>query len=331
MGSGRSDSDIEADEPSPEQPDIPRDGLRRRRLQIRGYNVDTDEDVASGSEACSPYAVTPGDEYFPPNIDTWDPTGTSAAADGSTESLHRARAQVPSDIPLHNGQHPTAPTRLSWRTRMSFLRQSISWLGNGISWCGASVSNLGEMALNQVTPYAELYEAQQADGHDVYDKVHTRLLKEWYAVAATLVALGGIDAATFGLAPDSIFPVDGLARHVVALGAITAGLGLFHDCVLLFSYSNINGERFRTMAQDVNGSYVTFSLHCRIPFVCMLISTMSLTVFLLSVAWSEWPDAVLAMSFLSGVLFSMQYLVYGCSRVPTLLRGRRRAVPDAAS
>ena len=52
-------------------------------------------------------------------------------------------------------------------------------------------------------------------------------------VRVQLLALAGIDAAIFGLAPGSIFPVDGLARMVVALGAISAGLGLFLDTLLL--------------------------------------------------------------------------------------------------
>lgn len=60
-----------------------------------------------------------------------------------------------------------------------------------------------------------------------------------------MLALAGIDAAIFGLAPGSIFPVDGLARMVVALGAISAGLGLFLDTLLVFSYSNADATKFQ--------------------------------------------------------------------------------------
>lgn len=43
----------------------------------------------------------------------------------------------------------------------------------------------------------------------------------------------------------------------------------------------------------------------------MFISTMSLLTFLTLVAWDAWPTAVLVMSFICGVLLSLQWLVYG--------------------
>ena len=152
-----------------------------------------------------------------------------------------------------------------------------------------------------------------------------------------LLALAGIDAAIFGLAPGSIFPVDGLARMVVALGAISAGLGLFLDTLLVFSYSNADANKFQVrrprahaciarssrslqaIAKDVYGTYVFFCLYCRIPTVCLLVSASCLTLFLLIVAWAEWPSAVLVVSFLAGILFSLQYLVFGCHRLFNLV------------
>lgn len=71
----------------------------------------------------------------------------------------------------------------------------------------------------------------------------------------------------------------------------------------------------QTIAKDVYGTYFFFCLYCRLPAVCLLVSTTSLTLFLLSVAWAEWPSAVLVVSFLAGILFSLQYLVFGCHRM----------------
>lgn len=63
------------------------------------------------------------------------------------------------------------------------------------------------------------------------------------------------------------------------------------------------------------GTYFFFCLYCRIPTVCLLVSATCLTLFLLTVAWAEWPSAVLVVSFLAGILFSLQYLVFGCHRI----------------
>lgn len=46
----------------------------------------------------------------------------------------------------------------------------------------------------------------------------------------------------------------------------------------------------------------------------MFLSALALTLFLLIVAWSAAPSAVLVLSFLAGVLVSLQYLVFGCHR-----------------
>ncbi|KIJ60037.1 hypothetical protein HYDPIDRAFT_117720 [Hydnomerulius pinastri MD-312] len=52
--------------------------------------------------------------------------------------------------------------------------------------------------------------------------------------------------------------------------------------------------------------------------------------FLLSVAWSAWPTAVLVMSFMAGTLISLQFIVYGVHCIVVLivevLRGIRRSV-----
>ncbi|KZT63633.1 hypothetical protein DAEQUDRAFT_733601 [Daedalea quercina L-15889] len=270
-----------------DQPDVPPSGVRRRKRRIRGYSLNTDdEDGESVSAATSSYPGSPREEYFPPIDDTEKPVFESTMNE-TPESMYSMRS--PDVLPRYS-EHAGQSMRLSW----------------------------GERVLNRISPYAELYEAQQSPEctrDERFDKVLARLLTEWYVVAASLLALAGIDAAIFGLAPGSIFPIDGLARMVVALGAISAGLGLFLDTLLVFSYSNADAHKFQNIARDVYGTYFFFCLYCRVPTVCMLVSVACLAVFLLTVAWAEWPSAVLVVSFLAGVLFTLQYLVFGCHRM----------------
>ena len=41
----------------------------------------------------------------------------------------------------------------------------------------------------------------------------------------------------------------------------------------------------------------------------------ALLVFLLAVAWTAWPTAVLVMSFVAGLLLTSQFVVFGIHRL----------------
>ncbi|CCM00786.1 uncharacterized protein FIBRA_02828 [Fibroporia radiculosa] len=93
------------------------------------------------------------------------------------------------------------------------------------------------------SPLRELREATQLDD---YQAVLSRLLQEWSVTGGSLVALLAINAAVFGYASIGVlFAVDGVARHLVAFGAIVAGLGLMSDAVLYFQYSSATPEQFK--------------------------------------------------------------------------------------
>ena len=62
-------------------------------------------------------------------------------------------------------------------------------------------------------------------------------------------------------------------------------------------------------------TYLFFSLTCRLPILCMALSTVSLMSFLLAVAWTAWPTAVLVMSFVAGFLLTSQFVVFGIHRL----------------
>ena len=48
--------------------------------------------------------------------------------------------------------------------------------------------------------------------------------------------------------------------------------------------------------------------------------------FLLSVAWTAWPTAVLVMSFMAGVLVSLQFIVYGMHCIVVFIAEVTRSV-----
>lgn len=58
----------------------------------------------------------------------------------------------------------------------------------------------------------------------------------------------------------------------------------------------------------------------------MLTSAFALMTFLLSVAWSAWPTAVLVMSFMAGVLVSLQFIVYGMHCAVVLIAEVARSI-----
>ena len=62
---------------------------------------------------------------------------------------------------------------------------------------------------------------------------------------------------------------------------------------------------------DVYGSYFFFSLSSRLPLFALTVSALALVGFLGAVAWAAWPTAVLIMCVITGVLVSLQFLVYG--------------------
>jgi len=47
----------------------------------------------------------------------------------------------------------------------------------------------------------------------------------------------------------------------------------------------------------------------------MLISSIALLAFMFFVSFSVWPQAVLFVSFLAGVLVTLQYLLFGAHRL----------------
>ncbi|KAG1772588.1 hypothetical protein EV702DRAFT_1133410 [Suillus placidus] len=151
---------------------------------------------------------------------------------------------------------------------------------------------------------------REACNDSEYECILEKLRSEWYFVGAS-VALSGLDAAVFGFSPSSLFSVNTFAQSSIALGSVASGIGLAIDGWFLLVYSGANAKQFQKLARDVYGKYLFFCISSRLPAVCMFVSACALMVFLLSVAWSAWPTAVLVMCFIAGVLISLQFIIYG--------------------
>jgi len=52
----------------------------------------------------------------------------------------------------------------------------------------------------------------------------------------------------------------------------------------------------------------------------MLISSIALLAFMFFVSFQVWPQAVLVISFLAGVLVTLQYLLFGVHRIALGIR-----------
>ncbi|KAH0828139.1 hypothetical protein J3R83DRAFT_3827 [Lanmaoa asiatica] len=167
--------------------------------------------------------------------------------------------------------------------------------------------------VDSFSPYRELREAQ-VDSE--YERVLTELRAEWRFVGGSvrktcLEDCIQLTAGVFGFSSASFFTINTFARRAIAVGSVASGIGLTIDAWFLLVYCNATPAKFKKMALDVYGKYLFFCISARIPALCMFTSAFALMTFLLSVAWAAWPTAVLVMSFMAGLLVSLQFIVYG--------------------
>jgi len=52
-----------------------------------------------------------------------------------------------------------------------------------------------------------------------------------------------------------------------------------------------------------------------LPLVALVVAVLALVGFLCAIAWTAWPAAVLVMCVFTGVLVSLQFIVYGFHRL----------------
>ncbi|OCH90040.1 hypothetical protein OBBRIDRAFT_628773 [Obba rivulosa] len=269
--------------------------LRHRRpRKLRPYCIDSDVPEGECTSDEASYPSTPHDDYFP------------------IMSTHSAKGMVVDDLECAD------PEMLSQQVTSNEDVQLTVF----------------EHFIDVFAPYHEMREARLEDPPDCerYEKVLARLLTEWYVVGASLLAIAAIDAAIFGFAPSpgTLFVIDGLSERLVVLSSLTAGIGIMLDAWFLMLYSSANGTRFQRLSTDFYGTHLFFCLSCRMPSLCMLLSSVCLMGFLLAVAWVAWPEAVYVMSGVAGTLITLQYLVYGFHKAGQvcfwIVRGFCRAI-----
>jgi len=141
----------------------------------------------------------------------------------------------------------------------------------------------------------------------------------------------------FGFSPGNLFNIDSFAKRSLIISSVAAAIGLFVDVWFIFAYSSADVRKFhvspyfllpcitvlttgqQTLAVDLYGSYFFFSLSSRLPLVALIISVLGLVGFLGAIAWVAWPAAVLVMCVITGVLVSLQFIVYGFHRLALCL------------
>jgi len=152
-----------------------------------------------------------------------------------------------------------------------------------------------------------------------FDRVLGRLLSEWYYTGASLLSVTAVDTTVFGFSSGNLFSVDSFAKRSLIISTVAAAIGLFVDVWFIFAYSGADVRKFHTLAVDIYGSYFFFALSSRLPLVALIVSILALVGFLGAVAWVAWPTAVLVMCGITGVLVSLQFIVYGFHRLALCL------------
>ncbi|THH10528.1 hypothetical protein EW146_g8347 [Bondarzewia mesenterica] len=172
----------------------------------------------------------------------------------------------------------------------------------------ASSVSLATSIFDTFSYYRELREAR-VDSE--YEAILNKLMLEWRNIGGLLLAVAALDTAVFGFSPGTLFGVDTFAKRAVTISSIASGIGLATDAWFIFAYSGADVRKFQTLAVDLYSSFFFFSLTSRMPLLAFLLSVISLVLFLFAIAWVAWPTAVIVTSFLSGLLLSLQFIIYG--------------------
>ncbi|KAI0299943.1 hypothetical protein BC826DRAFT_719646 [Russula brevipes] len=281
----------------------PPPGLRRRKRSKKGYRIDSEEEEHSGESDC----------YL---------------SEGEAEE---AKACCPWDPPLSSDEAPTShPDSLEIRTythapsAISIILPSllpITYVTDNISV--TSSASFASSAFDTLTYHRELREAQVDSD---FDRVVAKLVSEWYYTGASLLSIAAVDTTVFGFSPDNLFSVDSIAKRSLIISSMAAAIGLLIDIWFIFAYSGADACKFQTLALDLYGSYFFFALSSRLPIIALFVAVLTLVVFLGTIAWNAWPTAVLVMCVLTGVLISLQFIVYGFHRFALCLAWMLRGV-----
>ncbi|KAF8803090.1 hypothetical protein BYT27DRAFT_7195962 [Phlegmacium glaucopus] len=271
--------------PTPEPGQLPSTDQTIRRRPIRGYIIDSDDDCYREEE----------DQHLTDSKPIFDDNDSFTCIDDDTfiDPNHNETRTVTVSHQQSSIKRWIAFSLLPRYTEKVEVPPPLGPL---------------ERILASFTMYSELKEANM-DSH--FERVFVRLQMEWTYTGGLLVALAAVDTAVFSISPGSLFTVDTYAKGAIAASSIASGLGIACDAWFLLRYNWADLHTFIVRARDVYGSYFFFSLSARVPALCMFISAFCLMGFLGLVAFNAWPQGVIAVCFLVGVVMSLQFLVFG--------------------
>ncbi|KAH6914864.1 hypothetical protein BKA70DRAFT_557266 [Coprinopsis sp. MPI-PUGE-AT-0042] len=180
-----------------------------------------------------------------------------------------------------------------------------------------------EKAISSFTMYLELRDART---DSEFESIFQRLRMEWTFIGTLLAGLAAVNTAVLSISPDATITLAEIALRAIASSSMFTGLGIASTAYFVLRYSFSPLSLFRTRALDVYGTYIFFSISARVPTLCMVASALSLMGFLGLVAFELWPRGVVVVSFMVGVILSLQFLVYGCHQVGRGVVGGSRSL-----
>jgi len=281
----------------------PPPGLRRRK-KVKGYCMNSEEERSASGE--SDYCLSECETEETKHCSLWEPP------------IYSDEPPTPLSDPLEIRTYTHAPPTIS--VILPSLLPITHVTDNASITSNASFAS---STFDTMTYHRELREAQVDSD---FDRIIARLLSEWYYTGASLLSITAVDTSVFGFSPGNLFAIDSFAKRSLIISSIAAAIGLFIDAWFIFAYSGADVRKFQTLAVDIYGSYFFFSLSSRIPLLALFIAILALVGFLGAIAWTAWPTAVLVMCVLTGMLVSLQFIVFGFHRLALCLAWILRGV-----
>ncbi|KAH9035660.1 hypothetical protein EDB85DRAFT_856967 [Lactarius pseudohatsudake] len=223
--SGTDDSHSECEVPTPWSSAIseePPPGLRRRK-KAKGYCINSEEERSGESD----YPFSGSEAEDTKACDIWEPPiPHDKSSDIYPDSLEiRTITNAPSTISIFSSLLPT-----------SYVSDTIS-VTSGMSYASSTFDTL--------TYHRELREAQATQLDSNFDRIHCKLVQEWYYIGASLFSIIAVDTTVFGFSSGNLFGVDSVAKRALSISSVASALGLFVDVWLIFVYSGADGRKFQ--------------------------------------------------------------------------------------
>ena len=235
-------------------------GLRRRK-NVKGYSIYSDEDRSGESECCLSEEEIEDTKACNP----WEPP-ISMSSDEPL-SLHQDTLEIRT--------YTDAPSTVS------IIFPSLLPLTNGADNASiASGASFASTTFDTLTYHRELREAQ-ADPE--FDQILARLISEWYYTGASVsvifrsrfetpvltlrpssslsprkspsfvslrlpsdvIVLRSVDTTVIGFSPGNLFIIDSFAKRSLIISSVAAAIGLVVDVWFIFAYSGANVYKFQ--------------------------------------------------------------------------------------